>query len=143
MMTSDADRPFVVTLLALCVLFLTVFSAVRLGTALAQWDILQMYMPRPGPLYIALTGLVWTLGWLTVFQGLWRGLMWAYRGTLVVAGSYAVYYWIDRWFYQSVVARSNTVFSVGMTIFLLLSTAFAVNMPGSRKYFRQREYHDR
>lgn len=129
-------RPFPVTLLASGVLILTMFNAVRFGSALAQWELILSLMRRPGPIYIAVTGLVWALAWLIVFLGLWFGSNWARPATLSIAILFSAYYWIDRLVYQSEVARKNLVFSLGVTIFFLLSAVIILLLPGSRKYFQ-------
>mgnify|MGYP006971720751 CR=1 FL=1 len=129
-------RPFPVTLLAWGVLILTMFNAVRFGSAVAQWDRIVSFMERPGPIYIAVSGLIWALGWLIVFLGLWFGSRWARQITLSMAILYSIYYWIDQLIYQSEVARKNLSFSLSVTIFFLTSTAIILLLPGSRKYFQ-------
>jgi len=129
-------RPIPVTLLALSVLILTMFNAVRFGFTLVQWNMVLSFMKRPGPLYIAATGLIWALGWLIVFLGLWFGWEWARQLTMSIAILYSTYYWIDRLIYQSEVARVNFSFSLSITILFLLSTAIIMLLPGSRKYFQ-------
>ncbi len=129
-------RPIPVTLLAWGVLILTMFNAVRFGSAVAQWDMIVSLMERPGPIYIAVTGLIWALCWLIVFLGLWFGSRWARHMALIMAILYSSYYWIDRLIYQSEVARKNLAFSLSVTIFFLISTAVIMLLPGSRKYFQ-------
>lgn len=129
-------RPFFVTLLALGVLPITVLNTVRFVFALAKWNLLASFMPQPGPFYIAATGLVWTLGWLTVYIGLWLGLKWARPVMFATTGLYIAYYWIDRLAYQSAVARSNEPFALSATFVFLLVTAFVLFLPGSRKFFK-------
>ena len=133
---DNIRRPVPVTLLAWGVLILTMFNVVRFSTALAQWDLILSFMKRPGPIYIALTGLIWGLGWLIAFLGLWFGSRWARTVTLSIAILYSTYYWIDRLIYQSEGARKNLSFSLSLTIFFLISTAVILLLPGSRKYFQ-------
>jgi len=142
-MTAPLKRPFLVTLLALGVLFLTLLNGVRFGSTLIKWDLLISFAPRPGPLYIAATGLVWTIGGLTVYLGLWLGQTWARSATVGFSGLYAAYYWFDRLIFQSAVPRENWRFALSATITLLLFTAVTLFVPGSRKFFNQREKYDR
>ncbi len=132
-------RPFLVTLLAAGVLMLTVFNAIRFGAALAQWDLISRFMPRPGPFYIATTGLVWTLGLLGVALSLWCGWTWARPTTTIMVLAYTAYYWFDRLIYQYRMQQENLVFALGLTLFVLLFTAVVLSLPGSRKFFRKRE----
>ncbi len=138
-MPKQAKRPFLVTLLAGSVLILTVFNAIRFGTALTQWDLILRFMARPGPVYIAGTGLFWALGLLIATLSLWFGWKWARPTAAALIAAYTAYYWFDRLFYQSLVARENQRFALGMTIFYLFFAAVALSIPGSRKFFKQRE----
>jgi hypothetical protein len=136
-MTIDENRrPIPVTLLAWSVLILTMFNAVRFGTTLAQWELIQSLMERPGPIYIAVTGLFWALGWLMVFFSLWLGKKRAGKVTLSITIVYCAYYWFDRLVYQTEIARENLVFSLSVSIFFLISTAIILHLPGSRNYFQ-------
>lgn len=136
MKNDEIRRPIPVTLLAWGVLILTMFNAVRFGSAVAEWDRIVSFMERPGPIYIAVTGLIWALGWLIVFLGLWFGSRWARQIALSMAILYSTYYWIDQLIYHSEVARKNLSFSLSVTIFFLTSTAIILILPGSRKYFQ-------
>ncbi len=138
-MTKQAKRPFLVTLLAGSVLILTFFNAIRFGAALSQWDLVSRLMPRPGPIYIAATGLFWTLGLLIAALSLWFGWKWAPITAATLIALYIAYYWLDRLIYQSLVRRGNHVFSLVITIVFLLFTAVSIYLPGSRKFFKQRE----
>jgi len=135
-MTAPRKRPFLVTLLALGVLILMVFNGVRFGSALAQWGSLLDFMPRPGPLYIAATGLIWTLGWLIVYLGLYYGWKWwACPTALAVSAFYAIYYWADRLVFQTAVERSNVTFAFITTFLCLAFVVIVLALPKSRAYF--------
>ena len=134
-MVVSRKRPFPVTLLAFGVLILTVFNAVRFGSALAQRDILLDLMQRPGPLYIAMTGLIWTLGWLTVYLSIYIGLKWVRPMVLVISIFYTIYYWFDRLLIQTTVERSNTTFAFILTFLCLAFVLIVLVLPKSRSYF--------
>ena len=135
-------RPFLVTMLTVGVLMLTVYNAVRFGTVLAQWDFLMDRMPNPGAPYIAVTGLFWTLGLLSVALNLWFGWKWVRPTTSLALFFYLVYYWLDRWLF-SAQPRENWLFMLGVTVFCSLFAALALSLPGSRQYFTdKREYYD-
>ena len=127
-------RPFLVTMLAVSVLILTAYNAVRFGAALAQWTFLTGVMPNPGPLYIAVTGLFWSLGLLGVTLNLWFGWKWVRPITALGLLLYTAYYWLDRVLF-SAQPRENWLFVVALMIFFFLFAALALNLPGSRKFF--------
>ena len=56
-------RPFLVTLLAVLVLFISCINLIRLIEAIRTWDFL-VSLPGVSPLYIALTGLNLDPGWI-------------------------------------------------------------------------------
>lgn len=143
MNSKRPKRSFLVTLLVWTVLILTIYNAVRLGTALAQWDLILKRMPVPGPFYIAITGLFWTLVLVGVSLNIWFAWKWVRPTTAVVLLLYSAYYWLDRLLFQSAQPRENWLFSLVLTILFWLFSALALFMPGSRKYFnKQREHYD-
>ena len=136
-------RPFLVTMLAVSVLILTVYNAVRFGTALAQWDALKAWTPTPGALYIASTGLIWTLGLGSVTLALWLGRKWVRPTAALTLFLYLSYYWLDRLLF-SAQPRANWQFVLGLTILYAVFAALALNLPGSQKFLSgKRENYDR
>lgn len=131
-------RPFLATLLAVSVLTLTVYNAVRFWTVLSQWDFLLARMPNPGAPYIAVTGLLWTLGLGAVTLNLWFGWKWVRPSTALILLLYLSYYWADRFLF-SAQPRANSLFSLGLTIFYSLFAALALNLPGSQKFFHRKK----
>ena len=125
-------------MLAVSVLILTAYNAVRFGTALTQWTFLTEVMPNPGPLYIAGTGLFWTLGLIGVALNLWFGWKWARPNTFLALLLYTAYYWLDRVLF-SAQPRENWLFVLVLTILFFLFTALALNLPGSRKFFNRQK----
>ena len=134
---SKPERPFLVTLLAESVLILSAYHMVRFGTALTQWNLLADLAPLPGPLYIAVTGLFWTLILLAVALNLWFGWMWVSLTTQIAILLYGIYYWFDRLVFQSAQPRMNWLFSLVVLILYLFFTALALGLPGSRKFFHR------
>jgi hypothetical protein len=129
-------RPLSVTLLALGVLSLTTLNAARLYTALAAWPWLAQYAPIPGPLYLALTGLAWTLAGLALYLGLWLGWERGRQAAFLLSLVYAAYYWLDRLLLQTDPARPNWLFAVLFTVLGLAYTYLALHRPKARRYFR-------
>ena len=138
-MNKEDERPFLVTLLGLGVLILTVFNAVRFGSALVQWDLLLDFASQPGPIYIATTGLIWALGWLIVYLSIEYNWKWARKSTLALSILYAAYYWIDRFLFQTFQARNNIFFVSVSTILGLAFVILALTLPKSRVYFVDRD----
>lgn len=132
---NKKKAPFFVTILSYLALILTMFNAIRFGTALAKWDSILDFMPQPGPIYIAATGLLWALCWLTVYFGI--KLAWRRSGIAFLALSflYASYYWLDRLFFQSSAERSNALFVFIAISLFLISTIIILALPKSRAYF--------
>ena len=128
-------QPFGVTLLAMLVLSLSALNLVRFGSALFQWNILEEFAPRPGPLYILLTGLLWTLIGFPLFLGLWRGMAWARRATIPAVAFYAIFYWFDRLYFQNREAPNNWIFALIATIVWLIFATIVVTHPNIRMFF--------
>ena len=89
--TPRTPRPGSVTILALGVLIITVINLMRLVLSTRYWEFLAS---RTGisPLYMILTGLIWTLAGSILLWGLWKAKIWAPRLMQAVALTYALYY---------------------------------------------------
>ncbi len=135
-------RPFSVTLLALTVLSLSALNLIRFGAAIAQWDALAEFAPRPGPLYIMLTGLAWAALGFPLYVSLWLDRQAGYRAALPAGLAYSAYYWLDRLLLQERPAQSNWPFALGVTVTVLCLATFVAFHPKSRNFSR-RESHDR
>jgi len=127
--------PFFVTLLGVVALTLMALNAVRFGTALVQWHLILDFMPNPGPAYIAVTGLLWAVCWLTVYIGIELARKWGGVSFLLLSFLYASYYWLDRFFFQSHAERSNALFVFIVTFLFLVGTIAILALPKSREYF--------
>jgi hypothetical protein len=115
-MIKNTPRPTNVTILAIFVLFITSWNAIRVYSAIVNWQILREF--GANPLYILSVGLVWTLTGIWIFKVLWEGQSYAIRTGLVAAGLYFAWYWCDRLFIQPSPAP-NTGFSLVFSIVLL------------------------
>jgi hypothetical protein len=112
-------RPFLVTLVAWMVLTITAIHLVRFVQTLSWWEFLSS-LPRISPLYLASTGLIWTITGLILFIGLWQGRSWTPKTTRLLALAYALYEWLDR-ILASIAGRevTNWPFSAGVSALLL------------------------
>jgi hypothetical protein len=147
---SRPARPISVTLLALLVLTIAGLNLVRLALSVQQWSYLKT-LPGVSPLYLAGSGLVWTLAGLPLAWGLLRGLGWAPRLMQALALSYAAYYWLDQIFLvdhplnlpaeSGLASRAllpvNWPFAAGLTFVLLAWTAWTLSRPKVKAFFDQ------
>ena len=144
---SHIRRPWSVTLLALGVLIITVVNLTRFVLSLHDWSFLAS-QPGVSPLYLALSGLVWTLAGAVLVWGLWSAKRWAPRLMQAEALTYALYYWLDLVFLQdhpvgtaggvlSVVLPSNWLFSAVVTIVCLGYVAWSLGRSKVKVYFSQ------
>ena len=144
-LSAYAPRPVSVTILALGVLIITTINLIRLVLSVINWDFLASW-PGVSPLYMLLTGLIWTLTGSVLLFGLWKAKNWAPRLTQAVALTYALYYWLDHVFLvdhpasgveslQRALLPINWQFAAGATVICLGYIAWVLRKPGVRAYF--------
>ena len=140
-MRRPSSLPFRITLCALLVLITTMLNLVRLGTSVSWAGVLQSYAPRPGAIYIGLSGAIWALAGGAILWGLWRRKPWALSALLAGSWLYAAWVWIDRVLLQGG-GSSNWRFTLIWTSLLLgLMTAVALD-PHNQRFFGK-EAHER
>ncbi|MGE5221628.1 MAG: hypothetical protein ACM3PY_04265 [Omnitrophica WOR_2 bacterium] len=101
---SALSRPAGVSLLACAVLIIAAVGAIRLVQAIVNWNSLAG-LAAVSPLYLALTGLLWTLTGIPLAIALWKGLPrsgWAARIFILL---YSLYYWLDRLLVANILSR--------------------------------------
>ena len=101
----------------------------------------EEFAPRPGPLYIAVSGGVGLLTGLILLWGIWRAKAWTWYALIGTGAGITVWYWCDRLFFQS--ARTNWPFALGVNILFLILVIFCVVHPHTKNFLIQREKHDR
>jgi hypothetical protein len=102
----------------LCVvLILVAWNAIRIWAAIAWYDVLQEFAPRPGAVYTATSGAIWLGIGIYVLWCLWQSKAWAAQTLLGAAVTYSVWYWIDRLVLQS--PRPNWAFALLLNLVLL------------------------
>lgn len=129
-MKPDSDRPLRVTILTVFVLCITSWNAIRVYSAIANWDILREFGALPA--YIMGAGLAWTAAGLWLAYSLWAGKRLAFFGGIALAGLYLAWYWFDRLAVQPSPAP-NLVFSMAASALLL--AIFAFGMFVARDFF--------
>ncbi len=142
---QHTSRPASVTILALGVLIITIINLTRLVLSILNWDFLVSW-PGVSPLYMSLTGLIWTLIGSLLLWGLWKARKWAPGLMQAVALTYALYYWLDHVFLrdhpasaaagaQRVLLPVNWQFAAGATVICLAYTAWTLNRSKVKAYF--------
>jgi len=110
-------RSFWLIVLVLGFLFFSLTGWLRLYLSIQDWQLLTGIGLFPGPLYLAIYGIITGLFGAVVAASLWLRLPWAptvaRTGTLAAAA----WYWLDRLlFTQSASSWTNWPFSVGLTV---------------------------
>jgi hypothetical protein len=126
-------RPSRVTVLAELSLFFAIWNAVRLGEDIFFWKTLLEYGTHP--LYIAFSGGVWLVASLLLTWGLWSGKKAAWLAAMIIAPSYASWYWIDRLFLQR--PHANWLFSLIATSVILFILFSILLSPRTRRFFHR------
>jgi hypothetical protein len=96
-------RPFVITLIALAVLSLAAYNAGRAIAAIRQYDLMHSLGLDAPQFALALTGIVWAIGFGAAAFGLYRLKPWA-RAWMLAA---IVLYQANRWLLRLAFERST------------------------------------
>lgn len=132
-------RPFAVTLLAVLVLTIAALFLLRLVQAIAWWDFLAG-LPEISPLYLVLTGLLWSLAGLPLAWGLWRGYAGAPRAARLLALAFTGYFWLERiWLANPDGTMANWPFSAAASAILLALVFWILARPGVKAFFGERD----
>ncbi|OQX56815.1 hypothetical protein B5M50_06750 [candidate division KSB1 bacterium 4484_219] len=133
------NRPISVTLFAWFVLILAGINIFRLLIALVNWDFLLQYFVVT-PLYLAITGFIWSIAFLVIFYGNWIGVKWVPRLTKLVLIAYLGYYWLDRMFFGNEIYRTgNLLFMILTSVFIVIWVFWMFSRQNVRKYYRVEE----
>lgn len=134
-------RPFCVTILLWLVLSLTVWSGLRLYTAIQWWSTLSEFASPPGPFYIAVSAGIWLLVSILLLLGMWQVKAWTRFALLGTGATLAAWYWSDRLLLQR--PAENWPFALSATALLLIILSVCVFSPSTKTFFSKREAHDR
>ncbi len=133
-------RPFSVTILLWLVLSLTVWSGLRLVSAIQWWGTLLYFASPPGPLYIAISGGFWLTASIALLWGMWQAKAWIRYALLGAGAGFTVWYWCDRLLLQT--SPLNWPFALLANILLLIVLSICVIIPVTKIFFTKREVHD-
>ena len=132
-------RPFSVTILLWLVLSLTVWSGLRLYSAIAWWKTLLEFASPPGPFYIAVSGVVWFVTSIMLLWGMWQTKTWIRYALLGAGAVFTVWFWCDRLLLQA--SHANWPFMLGATALLLILVMICVVHPRTKDFYK-RERHE-
>jgi hypothetical protein len=133
-------KPFCVTILLWLVLSLTVWSGLRLYSAIRWWSTIREFASPPGPLYIAVSGGFWLIASLFLFWGMWQSTAWIRFALLGTGAGLTVWYWGDRLLLQN--SSVNWPFALLFTVISLAVLLICTFAPGTITFFSKREAHD-
>lgn len=102
-----------------------------------QWQFLAPLLNRL-PLYLGLSGLIWTVVWLPLAWGLWRGDPWAFRLMRWATPAYGIYFWLDRLILRTGLEPANLPFTVGLTILLIVFVFWTLSKASVRAFIGDR-----
>ncbi len=134
-------RPFGVTILLWLVLSLTVWSGLRLYSAVRWWETLSEFASPPGPWYIAVSGGFWLGVGILLLWGMWQASAWIRYALLGAGAGFTIWYWCDRLLFQ--MFSANWLFALLGNILLLIVISVCVFVPGTKTFLSKREAHDR
>jgi hypothetical protein len=143
--SAPASRPVRVTIMGIGVLIITIINLTRQVLSIMYWDFLENW-PGVSPLYMMITGFVWTLTGSILLWGLWTAKSWAPRLMRAVVLAYALYYWLDHIFLidhsasgavgiQRALLPVNWQFAAGATVICLAFTAWTLEQSKVKAYF--------
>jgi hypothetical protein len=115
---------FRVTLLLGLVLFLTVWNALRLWTALAWQSTLSEFTAKPAPIVSAVSGGVWMVVGIILLWSIWQKKAWATTVLLGAATAYTIWYWSDRFIWQN--PHPNWPFAIVVNLALIIFILFTI-----------------
>jgi len=128
-------RPRGVTILALLVLYTTIFNLARFYQAIHKWFLLQQFLPF-SPLYLIISGLIWGLIGLVIFWILWRGFAWAPKIAIGGITLYMLFFWFDRLLMPSYPQRNaNASFYVIVCIVIVFFTVWVCFRTNNKAFF--------
>ena len=142
---QSKQRPWSVTLLMLGVLIITIVNLIRFVLSIRYWGFLSSRLGG-SPIYLTLTGFIWSAAGLFLFWGLYNAKTWAPKLMQAVALTYVLYYWLDHIFLMEhsmsgasgatrMLLPSNWRFSAAVTVVSLVYMVWTLSRPKVKAYF--------
>lgn len=135
-MSTNRKRPFLVTSLVVLVLSFTIVAWFGFFEALQHRQYLRQLPLSVSSVYLLLRGAFWGLVGIGLIWGLWFGHNWAWFASQVVVFTYALFYWLDKFFLATSDAlAARWPFEAGLTIGMVIFCFGVLWLPASRRYF--------
>jgi hypothetical protein len=135
---SSRKPPVTVTIFAILVLIIAVTNLIRLWAAIQYWETLVNIGVSPGPMYIAITGLIWSLVGSYLVWMLWAGRPGSRIAIIVVSSLYIIYYWLDRLVFRSHFPQQNSPFITGVSILVVFYMIITLLLPSNQEFFSRK-----
>jgi len=133
--TRQPGRSFLLIVLVFGFLLFSLTGWWRLYLSILDWQLLISLGLFPGPLYLAIYGMITGLFGAVAALSLWLGRLWAPRVARIGGLAAAAWYWLDRLlFTQSASSWTNWPFSAGMTVTYLLFVFLVLAAHRQRKF---------
>jgi hypothetical protein len=131
-----AKRTFELKMLVVGMLVAAFFGFLRFQQTLRYWDLLLRMQAEPGPVYMAVSGLLWGLVGIFTAGVLWLGRPWAARAGRIAAVVIAGSYWGERLLlYRSPASQANALFAALITVVLVAFAFGVLALPRQRRFF--------
>jgi hypothetical protein len=129
------NYPDGVKLLVLFLLLIGGGNLIRFLVTISFWNFISEYHIKGGPLYIALSGLVWAILAFYIGTLVLQAKPWSWGMTLGLLSGYGVWVLIDQLEFQ--VARINQNFELIITILWLVMCGIVLSSKNVRNYFHE------
>ena len=129
-------RPFLLRLLGLILLAIAVIAIYRLIGALTGSALFTLVnLPASLQVYLAGSGLLWTLACLPALWGLTWRKPWSLKATWAATLFYLVSYWLERLFlWQPESNRETWLFYATLSVLWIILTFVTFNLRSTRRY---------
>ena len=129
-------RPFLLRLLGLILLAIAVIAIYRLVGALTGSALFVLAnLPASLQVYLAGSGLLWTLACLPALWGLTWRKPWSLKATWAGTLFYLVSYWLERLFlWQPESNRETWLFYATLSVLWIILTFVTFNLRSTRRY---------
>ena len=135
-----SQRPFGVTLLLWMVLSLSAWGIIRSIAALRWWDVLYEFDSSLSPLYLLVTGAVWSVAGVVLLWSMWSAKAWSRLAAVASVLLWLAEYWLERLFFQA--PRANLPFAAALSVLLLTVTLTITSNRHTKNFLTKSEEHE-
>ncbi len=131
---ASSKYPNCIQFLILFILVPMLWNGFRFIEALVFWKTLRELGARPGPLYVAVSGVFWFICGVMLLVGIGQRKGWGWYAAFGAAAGYPVWVWADRLFLQQ--PHANWPFGIMVTLTCLSFVFIILFTPKTKEYFR-------